>query len=275
MSKELINKTEKPEYFQELIKTASGDHFVKEEHWIDSKEPGYGISLSVNKTVIPLEYKKKIQDFKEENSLSELIKHGFIENVTIEIYRIIGDYLSINIKSKSINTSAGISVLFEYITEECGNLELQEINFIFKSGIMGKFGVIYNDISIDTICGKEGWIETYYKDFRKFRPEKKQEEVIRLTGKEMTLEDFHAKNPEYKLKYDLHGIYYQAKRYKTTIEDAKQFYLIKGLSLDDFKDDFQFYSKEYQNQKLIKGEMLYITERFRKFIIENVFKNKK
>ena len=136
MSKELINKTEKPEYFQELIKTASGDHFVKEEHWIDSKEPGYGISLSVNKTVIPLEYKKKIQDFKEENSLSELIKHGFIENVTIEIYRIIGDYLSINIKSKSINTSAGISVLFEYITEECGNLELQEINFIFKSGSM-------------------------------------------------------------------------------------------------------------------------------------------
>ena len=91
----------------------------------------------------------------------------------------------------------------------------------------------------------------------------------------MTIEDFHAKNPEYKLKYDLHGIYDRAKRYKTTIEDAKQFYLIKGLSLDDFKDDFQFYSKEYQNQKLIKGEMLYITERFRKFIIENVFKNKK
>ena len=100
MSKELINNVE--------------NHFVKEEHWIDSKEPGYGISLSVNKTVIPLEYKKKIQDFKDENSISELIKHGFIENVTIEIYRIIGDYLSINIKSKSINTSAGISVLFEF-----------------------------------------------------------------------------------------------------------------------------------------------------------------
>ena len=225
---------------------------------------------------IQKQYPATINEMKFTPSIGEL-KKDFESEVILrdEIMKIAASYLSLNIKSKSINSDTGLMLVVDFILEECSNLEIQEINFIFKSGIMGKFGVIYNDISIDTICGKEGWIETYYKDFRKLRHEKKQEEVIRLTGKEMTLEDFHAKNPEYKLKYDLHGIYDRAKRYKTTIEDAKQFYLIKGLSLDDFKDDFQFYSKEYQNQKLIKGEMLYITERFRKFIIENVFKNKK
>lgn len=225
---------------------------------------------------IQKQYPATINEMKFTPSIGEL-KKDFESEVILrdEIMKIAASYLSLNIKSKSINSDTGLMLVVDFILEECSNLEIQEINFIFKSGIMGKFGVIYNDISIDTICGKDGWIETYYKDFRKLRPEKKQDEVIRLTGKEMTIEDFHAKNPEYKLKYDLHGIYYQAKRYKTTIEDAKQFYLIKGLSLDDFKDDFQFYSKEYQNQKLIKGEMLYITERFRKFIIENVFKNKK
>lgn len=222
------------------------------------------------------QYPATINEMKFTPSIGEL-KKDFESEVILrdEIMKIAASFLSLNIKSKSINSDAGLMMVVDFILEECSNLEIQEINFIFRSGIMGKFGVIYNDISIDTICGKEGWIETYYKDFRKFRPEKKQEEVIRLTGKEMTLEDFHAKNPEYKLKYDLHGIYDRAKRFKTTIEDAKQFYLIKGLSLDDFKDDFQFYSKEYQNQELIKGEMLYITERLRKFIVENVFKNKK
>lgn len=225
---------------------------------------------------IQKQYPATINEMEMTFSIGEL-KKDFESEVILrdEIMRIAASYLSLNIKSKSINSDAGLMIVVDFILEECSNLELQEINFIFRSGIMGKFGVIYNDISIDTICGKEGWIETYYKDFRKLRPEKKQEEVIRLTGNEMSLEDFHAKNPEYKLKYDLHGIYDRAKRFKTTIEDAKQFYLIKGLSLNDFKDDFQFYSKEYQNQELIKGEMLYITERFRKFIVENVFKNKK
>lgn len=225
---------------------------------------------------IQKQYPATINEMKFTPSIGEL-KKDFESEVILrdEIMKIAASYLSLNIKSKSINSDSGLMLVVDFILEECSNLEIQEINFIFRSGVMGKFGVIYNDISIDTICGKEGWIETYYKDFRKFRPEKKQEEIIRLTGKEMTLEDFHAKNPEYKLKYDLHGIYDRAKRFKTTIEDAKQFYLIKGLSLDDFKDDFQFYSKEYQNQELIKGEMLYITERFRKFIVENVFKNKK
>ena len=263
---------------------------------------------------IQKQYPATINEMKFTPSIGEL-KKDFESEVILrdEIMKIAASYLSLNIKSKSINSDTGLMLVVDFILEECSNLELQEINFIFRSGVMGKFGVIYNDISIDTICGKEGWIETYYKDFRKLRKiesnlnyddlliqiqrlkeskasqhiideyESKlklcanspQKNALKLTGKEMTLEDFHAKNPEYKLKYDLHGIYDRAKRFKTTIEDAKQFYLIKGLSLDDFKDDFQFYSKEYQNQELIKGEMLYITERFRKFIVENVFKNKK
>ena len=157
---------------------------------------------------IQKQYPATINEMKFTPSIGEL-KKDFESEVILrdEIMKIAASYLSLNIKSKSINSDTGLMLVVDFILEECSNLEIQEINFIFKSGIMGKFGVIYNDISIDTICGKDGWIETYYKDFRKLRPEKKQEEVIRLTGKEMTIEDFHAKNPEYKLKYDLHGIY--------------------------------------------------------------------
>jgi len=225
---------------------------------------------------IQKKYPAIIQEMKFTPSISEL-KKDFESEVILrdEIMRIVASYLSLNIKSKSINSDAGLIIVVDFILEECSNLELQEINFIFRSGIMGKFGVIYNDISIDTICGKEGWIETYYRDFRRLRPEKKQEELIRLTGKEMTLEEFHAKNPEYKAKYDLYNIYDRAKRFETTIEDAKQFFKLKGFSDGEFKNNFEFYAKEYQDQELIKGEMLYITERFRKFIVENVFKNKK
>jgi hypothetical protein len=224
---------------------------------------------------IQKQYPAKIEEMQFTFSIGEL-KKDFESEVILrdEIMKIAASYLSLNIKSKSINTDAGLILVVDFIIEECSNLELQEINFIFRSGIMGKFGVIYNDISIDTICGKEGWIESYYRDYRKYRSEKKTENIVRLTGKEMTMEQFHAKNPEFKIKYDLHGIYGRAKKFETTIEDAKQFYKIKGLSDGDFKDDFQCFAKEYQNQKLIKCEILFITESFRKLIIQNVFKTK-
>ena len=334
MSKELISKID--------------NHFTKVENWTGSKKPGSGIILSVNKTIIPTEYKKKVEEFKSENSISDLIKFGFIENVTIEIYRIISEYLAINIKSKSINTSAGISIIFEYITEECGNLELQEINFIFKSGVMGKFGVIYNDISIDTICGKDGWFETYYREYRKLRPEPTKKEDVRMSGKEITEHEFLEKDENYaefrkviqdakefkvtqegaksffesnntnfekelnkiEIEFEKSGleqygqdkevyisyhlstliikirsnqitlidIYKRALKNKTNTDDAKKFYLIKELTLNDFKDDCEIYSGKYhrlpENEKQCFTETQFLNNCHCSFIIQNFNKVK-
>jgi len=263
---------------KELSQIESKFRFIKSEDWIETEKTGYGLTLSVNKTVIPSEYKTKINDFNPENSISDLIKFGFIENVTIEIYRIISEYLAINIKSKSINTSAGISIIFEYITEECSNLELQEINFIFKSGVMGKFGVIYNDISIDTICGKDGWFETYYKEYRKLRPEPTKKEDARMSGKEMTEPEFLEKYPEYKDQIRLRDLLLMAKSFKITTKEAKEFYLIKELTLNDFKDDCEIYSGQYhslpENEKQCFTETQYLNNCHCSFIIQNFNKVK-
>ena len=225
---------------------------------------------------IKQEYPSKLNEMKFSLSIGELNK-GFESEIIIrdEIMKIAAKWLSLNIKSKSINSDEGLMVVVEHILDECSNLELQEINLIFKMGVTGKFGIIYNDISIDTICGKEGWIETYYNDFRRLRKEpERKESDFRLTGKEMTLMQFHDSNPEYKKTFDLHAIFERAKIYKTTIEDAKQFYKIKELSLDDFKDDMEYFAKQYQNSEKTIKEIQYITEMFRKFIIDNIFKTK-
>lgn len=258
----------------------SDNHFVIKENWQGSKIEGHGVSISVNKTIIPISYKSKMIEWKDENSIKDLIKFGFVENVTTEIYRIMAEYMALNIKSRSINTATGLDVLFEYITEECGNLELQELNFIFKSGIMGKFGIIYNDISIDTICGKDGWFETYYRDYRKLRPEPKVNNVIpKLTGKEITEQQFYNENPDQKIYSELRTIRNKALTNTLKLDDVKLFYTSKGLSLDDFKDDQEVYSYNYfQMDEEIRnciGEMNYILEQHMNFILANIYKTKK
>lgn len=223
------------------------------------------------------EYPVKILDMIPTYSIGEL-NNGYENEIVIrsELMLIMAKWLSLNIKSKSINTDEGLMLVIDYILEDCSNLELQEVNFIFRNGVMGKFGVIYNDISIDTICGKEGWIESYYKDFRKFKKDKIEceDSSIKLTGKEMTLEEFHAKNPDLKNRYSLNQIYIKAKEFKISIEDAKMFYKIKGLSLDDFKDDCEYFCILWNKSSKVVPEIEYIKECFRRFILENIFKTK-
>lgn len=225
------------------------------------------------------EYPTKLNDMYFSYSIGEMNKDYESEVIlSQEIMKIAAKWLSLNIKSKSINTDEGLMVVVDHIMEECSNLELQEINFIFRSGISGKFGVIYNDISIDTICGKEGWIETYYKDFRKLRKETDKTIVLdsssKLDGHVMTLQEFHEKNPEFKKKYDLINILQRAKEYKTTIDDAKQFYKIKQLTLDDLKEDMAYFSKLWQKSDKSINEKGFINECLRRFIIDNIYKTK-
>lgn len=227
------------------------------------------------------DYPTKLNDMKVYTpAISEYLKtYEGKEILAHELMRIISKYLEINIKSRAINSSGAIELIFEYIITECSNLELQEIDFIFRSGIMGKFGVIYNDISIDTICGKDGWIETYYKEFRKLRPEPTQQIKHDLTGKEITKEQFLNNNPKEKVYSELREILYKATTNLLRIEDVKLFYKLKELTLNDFKDDSEIYCAEYHklsdDLKGCIGEMNYILQKHKEFILANIYKTKK
>lgn len=336
--------------------------------------------MQIQKYIKP-EYPTKLNDMEFSYSIGEMNKDYESEVIlSQEIMKIAAKWLSLNIKSKSINTDEGLMVVVDHIMEECSNLELQEINFIFRSGISGKFGIIYNDISIDTICGKEGWIETYYKDFRKLRkadisnnydnlsqtlnrliesgaPKNIIDEYekrlnnsvstinsIKLTGNEITEKELYSKDENYSefretiqsaqlnkvnlddakkflnanrfnfdneykkicLAYEKSGIsefydkkdeylslhfsklilkirsdqiklidiYKNANKKKTTIDDAKQFYKIKQLTLDDLKEDMAYFSTLWQKSDKSINEKGFINECLRRFIIDNIYKTK-
>jgi len=329
----------------------------------------------------------KVQDLKYDKSISEILVNK--ENhkpISGTIILILSTYLPLNLKGRAIKESMAINLIIEYIKSECANLELQEIEFVIKSGIMGKFGTIFNDISIDTICGKDGWFEVYYRDFRKLRPQlgsgynelsetierlnstnvpkhiideyMKQLERVKdnkdnndskFSGNEMTKEEFFSKDENYaefrkviqdanefkvsqegaksflksnninfeneikkiETEYQKSGldqynqekeryisyhlsklilkirsnqiklidIYKRALKNKTTSEDAKEFYKLKGLTLDDVKEDMTVYSHNYfalpESQREIFTESQFINHQHCRFIIENVFKSKK
>lgn len=221
----------------------------------------------------------KVQDLKYDKSISEILMIKENENpIHGTIILILSTYLSINMKSKAITSKEAINLIIDYIKNECGNLELQEVEFVIKSGVMGKFGIIYNDISIDTICGKDGWFETYYKDFRKLRPEPTKKEDVRMSGKEMTEPEFLEKYPVFKDQIRLRDLLLMAKSFKITTKEAKEFYLIKELTLNDFKDDCEIYSGKYhrlpENEKQCFTETQYLNNCHCSFIIQNFNKVK-
>lgn len=221
----------------------------------------------------------KVQDLKYDKSISEILMIKENENpIHGTIILILSTYLSINMKSKAITSKEAINLIIDYIKNECGNLELQEVEFVIKSGVMGKFGIIYNDISIDTICGKDGWFETYYKEYRKLRPEPTKKEDVRMSGKEMTEPEFLEKYPEYKDQIRLRDLLLMAKSFKITTKEAKEFYLIKELTLNDFKDDCEIYSGKYhrlpENEKQCFTETQFLNNCHCSFIIQNFNKVK-
>jgi hypothetical protein len=184
-----------------------------------------------------------------------------------------------NVKLKNINTEAQLELLIEHIMTECDNLELQEIEYIFKSGIKGVFGTIYNDISIDTICGKEGWFESYYRDHRVRRQEPKQEIYFKPSGEEITEEEYFNRYPEEKNKVKLSNIGLLARNGMLRRETAELFYELKGLTTEDFSNDIKVFSHNYRvlsAQGLLDGytESDYIREQFTKFVLENLYKTK-
>lgn len=153
-------------------------------------------------------------------------------------------YLSINQKSRALTDQHAINMLTEYIVDDCGSLELREIEFIFKNGIMGKFGIIYNDISIDTICGVDGWIEKYYKDFRP-----KRKEIVREYNENydncISKEEFYNLAPEYKNISKNIALIEKAKKYTLTLLDVKLFY--NDNMITTYDQDIADFNKEYES----------------------------
>lgn len=136
---------------------------------------------------------KKVEDIKYAPSISEID----ITTAKAAILVIMKTYLETNIKGKSLMEPNQIEMVLEFFLQDCKNLQIEEINIIFKNGVLGRYGAIYNDISIDTICGLNGWVESYYKNDRKNIKEPQIKEPI-YNGKEMTFTQFLDKNPDIK-----------------------------------------------------------------------------
>lgn len=216
----------------------------------------------------------RIEDMKPAKSIKELTD---IKGVQATIITLAAKYLSLNTKGKAITNETGFLLISEYIMDECSNLELQEIEYIFKRGILGRFGEIYNDISIDTICGKNGWIETYYKTDRRNKPEGViLEGEVHFTGNEMSEEEFLNKYPEYKTKKKLQDLLFKARANKITVSDLKEFYKIKGFKVTDMQDDIEALTRQYERSQ--EKEFItwtgYLNNWMNGFIITNYFKIK-
>ena len=219
----------------------------------------------------------KVQEMKPSQSLSDImVNETNRKPLKTMLLTIFAKYLAINIKSRAISNDFAYKLLIDYFLDECRNLELQEIEYIFKNGVMGKFGEIYNDISIDTICGKTGWVETYYKEHRSKRIEPTFEESLNFNGKEMTLQEFHELHPVYKEKSIILDIVAKARVGQCTIKELKDFYKMKGFSIGEMQDDIsavsaQYYNSQYCNQIT---ESQYINHWINNFIVNNFNKSK-
>jgi hypothetical protein len=161
---------------------------------------------------------EKVEVMKYGMSISDLSKIDS-KKTTIGIAKILAKYLSITPKAAGINETM-YEMIIEHIIVNCKNLELQEIDFIIKKGVMGVFGTIYAEISIDTITGVDGWIETYYKTYRKQRIEQRIEPKFELTGKEMTYEEFINRNQEFNKK-EIENIKILASNYNVSTDLLK------------------------------------------------------
>ncbi len=219
----------------------------------------------------------KLEAMRHEKTLSDiLIPEANLKPLKALLLALFAKYLSTNVKGRAINNDFGYKLLLDFVLDECKNLEIQEIEYIFKSGVLGRFGQIYNDISIDTICGKNGWIETYYSEHRKLRKEPDVDETLNFSGKEMTIEQFYSENPKYKDRTELMDLVGKARLGNCTVKDLKDFYRLKGYSIGEMQDDLSAISKIYYNsaEKEHVKESDYLKNWLNNFILANYNKKK-
>jgi len=186
--------------------------------------------------------------FKYQPSINMLLENHKETDIKKVIYMVIMKYLqAFDIDRIKIN-DAGVEILVEQIILEHGNLELQELEYALKKGLVGAYGAIYGDIRIDTVFT---WFTTYKEQDRRNRPEPAHKEVeYKLTGEERTLEEYYKRYPEEEKKLRVVAILDKAKQGKIRIDDIKEYYKNKGLTLNDLKDDMEVLSAKYQNMSV-------------------------
>jgi len=88
----------------------------------------------------------------------------------------------------------------------------------------------------------------------------------------------YLKKLNYYISKELEVIYKTAKGNYLKLSDVKMFYKLKGLTLNDLKDDIEVYSYNYfqMDEEIRKciGEMNYCMEQHRNFILNNIYKTK-
>lgn len=188
-----------------------------------------------------------VRDMQYQPTIREMMQQpDQVNPVKGTIAVIAAKYLALNIKGKSLTQAAAFDIMVEHIVSECSNLEIQEIDYIFRSGVLGKFGTIYNDISLDTICGADGWIETYYRDHRKMRPDPQKHDEYALPGAaDMTESEFYDRNPEYRTWVTIRHIIQSAADGMITIDDVATVYTAYGYTQDDLDHDVETHHHNY------------------------------
>ncbi|MFZ1786673.1 MAG: hypothetical protein WAT92_00115, partial [Saprospiraceae bacterium] len=157
-----------------------------------------------------------------------------------------------------------LEMIVEDIFVNYSFLTVQEVEFILKNGIMGKYGLIYNDISIDTLMGVGGWFDTYDKTFIKSKVAKSEPKIY--SGKEKPMAEWYEIYPELK-------IVSKCRDMTLELKDVKDWYKLKGFGLDKYKQDCEMYSKSFfkideeLREKGKLSEMGYILNQHRDFIL--------
>ncbi|MFZ1786734.1 MAG: hypothetical protein WAT92_00420, partial [Saprospiraceae bacterium] len=80
----------------------------------------------------------KITEFN--NSLAKIKNKDEITKTKSLILLILARYLSLNVKGKSITAAFALEMIVEDIFVNYSFLTVQEVEFILKNGIMGKYG---------------------------------------------------------------------------------------------------------------------------------------
>lgn len=219
----------------------------------------------------------KVTEMKPNLSLTQLKKMVKNEDILKAGILIIAQkYLSLVDKGKMINKESALEILVDDILENSSNLELQDIDFIFKNGIKGKFGVIYNDIGLDTILGKDGWIETYYKEYRILRPEGNEKIIeVEIPKNAISEDEYFKKYPDAEKRVKINRLFVKAKSNQLQLSDILEFYILKGYTENECTEDLEIIKKEYQeNEYNSVTESIYILNWGKNFILSNYKKTK-
>lgn len=220
---------------------------------------------------------KRLEDMKPAMSLKQEVERN--EYLTkANILNIMLRWLALNVKGRSLTESEQMDLIIDHFITFCSNLELQEVEFIFREGIKGRYGVIFNAIDIDTICGASGkdnqggWIEQYYKNDRPKRPERT--EVLQISepkGEVVTERQFLKNNPDIKRQKKVFDLQQKIRDKKLSPCKYELKYIFKLLGytqqnyfaqLAKIKQDFE--QSEYKQHTTLKK---YGNERIRNIIL--------